>query len=620
MYTQRFYEGDMLKSVQDELNRAERILRSQIDKITQLSNEFYAALRLNAQDSYLIASDGVLEFNLAGAKEFEKKYLMNKDQPTNSVTQRLLNVMNTKKYQQACVRVAQLKLKDPKWQLSAEKAKEFKDLIALISKDLSVNFLKKVVPDLTEVLASHVTQALAGLMESKEKRTASGTTKGLYFKPKVEKRIKENLDSNEIMKQIFTDEGSSLNLSTNKSHAETAKENFEKYFLEIGLDSTVQIMWDILISFDPGIKTQIKEDHFKHFFYTELKNYGKTNFNIESPAFTGMQLEQPFIFGINIDLEAFFKNSLNKIKARGIGQQLETKTYADNSEGTYMSGTDFYFDVYDSNGKVTNSYRIQAKNSFVENNYLSIRLQDKIKLQTYADRIFEKDSIEKKNLFEYLLLNRAFLTQYGLMPGSWKKYGEQIELINNANEYKYMQSLHKELEGYIQFFLNETIAYLIGGKVYEAAKENWNVKTQNLFFIYKGKYLIPVSLFLYSAYRLIAFLKEDMKIPANLNNGIHIDGTIGELTYSAKLEGVNVGMAFARQLRSDKYYYLNHRTDVISQEDSGMGVIFDSGYRYPENLVAIGHEAGEKLLKTASFPQINFRTHLKEIDSLLKII
>lgn len=616
MYNQRVYDGNELTAVKNELDDAEKILRSQIDKITQLSNEFYTDLQLNAYDSYSIAADGEISFHLNGAKEFERRYLtLNSNNVGNSITQKLLSIMNTKDYQNECIRTIKAIFDGRGGKLTPQKSQEFKDLINIIGQSLGKKFLKGI-NNLPEITFKEVQKALSKMMEvSKRARKSSSNT---IFKVEVQKDIFSNLEVNNTIKEIFVDKNGDLFKLSTIEGAQKAKEKFEDYFKGMGIKNTVDVLWDVLIKKDQSIKGLINENDFKAFFITELQGYGNVSFTTGGSHFVGMQGEQPFIFGMTIDLDKLFKNSLTPVKIRGLGQQFETKTFADNSSGTYMSGSDFIFDTYDANGNIKKSYRIQAKNSFEESNFLNVRLQDKIKLQTYVDRIFEQDSQEKKNLFEYLLLNRAFLTQYGLAPGHWQKYDSSIQLVNNKAEMNYKQDLHKELESYILFFLNETLAYLIGGKVYEAAKYNWNLDKQNLFFIYKGKYLIPVSLFLYSAYRLIAFLKSELKVPVNLKNGIHITGTIGELTYSSKLEGVNVGMAFARKLRSDKYYYLNHRTDLIFEEDHGLGTIFDSGYRYPENLVEIGHQAGEQLLEQASFPKINFRMHLQEIDKFLK--
>ena len=77
---------------------------------------------------------------------------------------------------------------------------------------------------------------------------------------------------------------------------------------------------------EPSLKQVINENRFKSFFLEELKSYGKAVFNIDNGNFVGMLLEQPLVFGINLDLDNFFKRTIPKIKARNIGQNQELKT------------------------------------------------------------------------------------------------------------------------------------------------------------------------------------------------------------------------------------------------------------------------------------------------------
>ena len=136
-----------------------------------------------------------------------------------------------------------------------------------------------------------------------------------------------------------------------------------------------------------------------------------------------------------------------------------------------------------------------------------------------------------------MVLNRAYLNQYG-------SYGLTEDVGNHL--YKKSDSL---IDLYIEYFLNETLAYLVAGKITKSAgttNKNYYSKA-NVLFLYKGKFLIPTSIFLYSAYELISQLIE--KDPRELDNAA---ATFGFLNVSQELKGVNVGKKEAGNLKLQK--------------------------------------------------------------------
>lgn len=599
-----------------KLQEAQDILEKQIDRITFLCNDFYRLLGLTGQDTYNIL-DEEIDFSLNGAKEFQRRFLMNKDNSINSMSSMLLNIINSKKYQNECIKRAKA-LKNERYNKAISKSKEFVDLMELLSNHLadSVQSIWKGVSNITgEIVENSINSLL--------KRTKTETKRGAIVRLRLKKTVSGNVEKllrsatvSDDIKALFTDNGIRLNLNTNQG-VKKAIENFRGYFLRVSLDEFTSIMWDVLIQQDKNMEKVINEIDFKNFFGNELSAYGNVDFTTNISAFSGMRLEQPFIFGMNIELDKIFsQNSLQKMTVRGMGQQQETKKYRDGTFFTSMSGSDFIFELKDKEGKILKSFRIQAKNTISEKDFVSIKLNDKIKLKTYANRIL---SPNEAGILEYFVLNKAFLSQYGMVRGNETHYDEQIHHSGSFDQELYKVQDNRVLESYIFFFLNQTIAYLIGGKVYEEVndKNYWNQETQNLFFIFKGQYLIPVSLFLYSAYRLIGELKKRV-FDQKMDSKLHINGTIGELTYSKNLESLQAGSSFAKQLRLDKFYYLNHRTDLKYQEDHGNGVIYTN--RYPDNLVSIGSAAGQQLLQNASFPRINFTMHLQEINKLLALM
>lgn len=599
-----------------ELQQAQDLLEKQIDRITFLCNDFYRLLGLTREDSYNASGEDI-NFSLNGAREFQQRFLINKTGTASSASTILLQAMNSKKYQNECIKRAK-SLKDQKYNRSISKSKEFIDLMQILSMHLA-DSVQSVWRNVGDITGEVVENSIESLLKRTETKTKRGTTTHLRLKKTVSGNLKKLLGSSSIsdeIKAIFTDGSRGLNLNTNQG-VKKAIDNFKGYFLKVSLSEFVDIMWEVLTQQEPQITNIISESNFKSFFIDELSSYGNIDFTTNIPAFSGMQLEQPFIFGMNLELNKIFsKSNLWNMTIRGLGQQQETKTYRDESVSTSMSGSDFIFELKDKTGKTIKSFRIQAKNSLQDQDFISIRLNDKIKLKTYANRIL---SPNEASILEYFVLNKAFLSQYGMVRGNETRYDEQIHHGGSFEQELYKVQDHKALESYIFFFLNQTIAYLIGGKVYEETnnKSYWNQETQNLFFIFKGQYLIPVSLFLYSAYRLIGELKKRV-FDQKMDSKLHINGTIGELTYSKNLESLQAGSTFAKQLRLDKFYYLNHRTDLKYQEDHGNGAIYTK--RYPDNLVSIGSAAGQQLLQNASFPRINFTMHLQEINKLLALM
>lgn len=593
-----------------ELEAARQVLLSQIESITYYCNSFYQDMGITQVDSFIVSEGGEGNFNLAGARAFQEKYLMKKESG-KSMTQKLLNIINTPAYQRECIKKAKTIL-DTRQTQSISDSKAFLDLMNTIGSRLGQS-TKKIWNGVANITGDILQESLSALIETK---TSNGRTR-TRFKKTVQKNIEKGRsanDPNSIYSIIFSDHGEELNLNTNEG-VKKARANFESYFLKVSINELVDIMWEVVMTHDQSLLPL--QQTFKDFFQSELSNYTNIDFTTNLPAFTGMQLEQPFIFGMELDLKRIFANSTHRMIARGLGQTTENKTFRDGSSisGT-ASGSDFIFEKINAQGAVVQSYRIQAKNSLKDQDFLTIRLNDQIKLDTYARRMLSDEDASK---LEYFLLNRAFLSQYGFVRGDEVYYDTMRHHKGELKEKKYSLSSeeNQQFEAYILFFLNQTIAYLIGGKVYQEGS-SWNTNTQNLFFIYQGKYMIPVSIFLYSAYELIVELKKNLGNRKTFSK-MHIEGgsTIGELTYVAKLKNLNAGAGFARQLRSDKFYYLNHRTDVQFQEDHGNGVIYNHSYRYPENLVEIGSSAGKRFLQEAAFPRINFRMHLKAINNLL---
>lgn len=566
------------KETQRQLEDARNMLYNQIEKITELCNSFYELLSIPRRDNFNKRTGQV---SYAGANYFSTHYLsknnMSSVQASDNVMTKVISVMNTpsfeaefyRNYNKAITVDSARFIKD--WNDLAEKKGEDQQKIKTISeniKDITVNQLEEYLSLLfqrkqvrknawgTRVVADSVKKGT--IKNGKE-------TSGLFGTSAIQNLVQDALK--------------------NTPGAEALKKALiKKYTInQLETENIVDILWKSLNACAPQeIKNSINENEFKTYFYNAVSrniNKNATTFD-DFYKFRGFLLEETFSFGFD---QHFLKGILKDASIEVNGQNLEQKTLSNSMGGNKIingqSGTDITIKI---GNKV---YRIQAKNSFSESMWLPIRLQGKIKVQTYAETVLSKEDAAE---LEYLIFNKAYLSQQGVDKQGNKHVYEKQDTMNN----------------YINFFLYETLAYLVAGKIKQNSVDDYN---GNLFFIFKGKYLMPVSVFLLSAYNLILQL-------LNSNTDINSLKSFGSLIYSQKLTGFKPTRKEATAFRDKKLDTLKNYWDIRYQADR----YINATRKYPDSLINVGSEMGYKYKQQASFERLSFKVAIEEIDKILR--
>lgn len=232
-------------------------------------------------------------------------------------------------------------------------------------------------------------------------------------------------------------------------------------------------------------------------------------------------------------------------------------------------------------GKSGKYYYFQLKNSFQNSGFANIKLHDSILLDSLISKI-KSISAQSANEFRYALANILFLKQNGL-----NKQGKLDKLSLQQVE---------ETRDYIKLILNSLIYEFLGQDIVRAAHKETSIS--NYFFIYNGRYLIPISAFLKAAIIMLENVKNNVS-PITTN-------TLGAIQ-APTLDGIaNVdGATFPDryQLKTDK-----------SEQLKGL----DKGLAYPQNLLSIGSEAGSNAAKTMRIRGLYYTMNIAKIRNFVR--
>lgn len=588
-----------LKKLNDNRNG---LLKS-INIITEKCNEFYRDMGIFSQDSVAI-TDNSIEVHFDGAREFERKYLMGNQSTDSNIKNRagdINDIMVSIDYQQKVYEKLTSNL--PKENTMMEKTlKFFDDEI-----HRSSNAESAAVKQLAILLVQETGAALKGidvLFAVKSNRKAGEATLTGKQEQILKRFLKTTLgkDNPDDIFQKVKNNKAELKKLRNSIKREIAGTVFKR-------DDVAEAMYQVLIEelIKRGVKLNENEKKaIKQIFLEQLKpalsfvlhhnnDEELISFEVGEARLNGLILEQSTTLSINVN-ELF---NMEKIDFSNISKSIAQVT----GQQTNKLGQQIKTDVTVT-GKSGQIYHIQAKNSFSTKDYDQIHIQSNIKVQTFANEIFEDDW--EKRIFEFFILNRAFLTRAGLEnnpKGKKNRYvSTPLKTKNNT-----------DLILMIQFFLNQAIFHMIGSEVQQLigndpelqrAKEQ-KVSYGNLFFVFRKNYLIPVSVFLFDAVNLLNQLivkaETSQTKPDFLNS-------IGRLTYSSELQGFSTKYDFKFNVGfiEDKKAKIRD-TGLKSGED-----------KYPTNLVEVGSQLGKEMLREAAFKGVNFSLSIQKLDSLLK--
>lgn len=237
--------------------------------------------------------------------------------------------------------------------------------------------------------------------------------------------------------------------------------------------------------------------------------------------------------------------------------------------------------------QVKNTKRDLVQEALGERNRHTIHLIREVSLDTFADRISEGD------LYKYLVENILFLSQYGL------------DKNGNPSNLDFSQERVSKIIDFVTSILNANSQTLLHAEVGDIFSEEANRKTiistyGNVFFLFGGKYLIPVSLMLEGIMKQMIADLNRMKEEVGIGNYVY-NGKVGIENYN--LGGVQIvyqgNSVSAQELQQEKKI-------EASRLDSG------DEYTYPENIMSIGKDAGNSV-RSGLKVKVSYNYNLKKL-------
>ena len=239
--------------------------------------------------------------------------------------------------------------------------------------------------------------------------------------------------------------------------------------------------------------------------------------------------------------------------------------------------------------QIKNTKRDLAKEALTDKNHHSINLVREIGLDNFSSRISEGD------LYKYLVQNVLFLSQYGL------------DKNGNPDNLDFSQERISKIIDFITSILNANSQSLLHAEVDKVFSDEVEKRISrntygNVFFLLGGEYLIPVSLMLEG---IMQQMIDDL---AGFTDG----AGIGTYTYNNRvgIENSKIGKTqIVYQGSSVSAVELQQRKkDEIANIDSAN----DDEYTYPENIMAIGREAGNSI-RSGLKVKISYNYNLKRL-------
>ena len=577
-------------------------LLKSISMITEKCNEFYQDMSIIGRDSVIVTNTSI-DVHLDGAREFERKYLMGNQSADSNIKNRagdINDIMVSIDYQQ--------KVYEKLTSNSSKENEIQQKTLDFFNTEIqrSSNAKSKAVKQLANLLTKETGAILKGidvLFAVKSNRKARKETL-TQIQEDILKRflIELGKDNPDDIIQKVKNNKAELKKLRNSIKREIAGTVFQ-------LKDVAEAMYQVLIEelIKRGVKlSEDEKKAIKQIFLEQLKpalsfvlhhndDEKLVTFEVGEARLNGLILEQSTALSINVN--EFF--NMEKIDFSNISKSIAQVT----GQQTNNLGQQIKSDITVT-GKSGQTYHIQAKNSFSNKDYDQIHIQSNIKVQTFADEIFEDDW--EKRIFEFFILNRAFLTRAGLENNSKGKKNRYISAPLKTKN-------NTDLILMIQFFLNQAIFHMIGSEVQQLIgsdpelqrAKGQKVSYGNLFFVFRKNYLMPVSVFLFDAVNLLNQLivkaETSQTKPDFLNS-------IGRLTYSSELQGFSTDYKF-----KDNVDFIERKKEQI--RDTGLKSGQD---KYPTNLVKVGSQLGKDMLREAAFKGVNFSLSIQKLDSLLK--
>lgn len=569
-----------------ELVKQANRLKSIIDYLENLENQFYQ------------------EFNVKTPEEFSQKYLNsdkyisnNSSQIINGITQKELN-----KFAQLMKQDAEIYAK-----LFSGTAKDEEGFSIKFNKRTQVGIL------LEEIFANNITKE--SLSKELGKILTKGKLKGGQVKS-IETMLSKSL-GREI--KILTQKSGEITTNSQKVLEEFSLKRIEQ--LKSNQSMLREKIREDLAKVKKIDKDLIPIDLVEDFTNSFIK-FVKESLKVNEASLT---ISSNYIKGIGdigeIDMGLLFsslnglvlqedgKEIVKQISIQMLGSSQKTRYYYSHKPGinpntgekdNYLnstektiehigeSPTDMSITVKDSSSKTSKTYNFQIKNSFVEKGWASITIQQDILIDTLLTTMFKEGIISGKGNSPkellYLFANIFFFQHNG------DKSYNRMKVKESTSE--------SDVYHYANVLLQQGLNFLLEMKFAEELnKTQKEFQENNIFFIYKGKYLIPISWFFKSALEMMNnFLDINTKEDYQSNGLI----TIGNASMH-KLDTEESKAAFPNPIdfREKKQKLLPN----------------DNLIKYPDPLLSYGANAGKRLVQSVKFGKIRLNANIEAIEA-----
>ena len=366
-----------------------------------------------------------------------------------------------------------------------------------------------------------------------------------------------------ILFTAFTKHG--LKTSDDKSHKNIKDESSKiitRYLSDLkktnlsnvlDISAIEQLADDIIIAVGSNWPLGLRKDHFKNRFIKGIQQ------SIQEGDFSS------YSSGVGAILEVSLAALYNEMSR--LGNEFD--------EQGHKLGTDLAI-----KGKSGKYYYFQLKNSFQNSGFANIKLHDSILLDSLISKI--EISAQTANELRYALVNVLFLKQYGL-----NNQGKADNLSMRQVE---------ETRDYIKLILNSLVYEFLGQKIVRAGETEASVS--NYFFIYNGRYLIPISAFLKAAIIMLENVKNSISpITTNTLGAIQAP----TLDSIANIDGVT---------------FPNHHNLKAEKSEELQGL--SKGLNYPQSLLAIGSAAGSNAAKTMRIRGLYYTMNISKIRNFIQ--
>lgn len=581
-------DNDLLINMKERLEKLIEETNAQMNQFYEDISKYYDSIGqrnkvIYGRDKY---SDGV--YKPDGANEFSKKFLINSKGNNSTEEQIILSIINSE--------ASKSKLRDIYYRVNEKfgfvKVKNFtqeqKKIINILNK--AFNNENKLLKKVDNITYSNIEDYINDIFIGNRKNRAYGLKILKKMNKKELSKEKTRIDNiiQELGLKNFSghrqeDLNELKNLLTNKL------KNVDLFY-SIGLQ-----YWDeyLNVEFKKKAKKTLdgrKRVKFARFFKETLSRY---NVNLidtkQETSLNGFLLEYGLYASVNLPLKA------GQEIVNILGQEKVVRTYITeeydlignvskgNKQITGQSPSDIEY-----LGASGRKYRFQLKNNFNDvSKALSFRSQAEIKVSTYMATAFNKVNVDIKNILTYFLINAAFLRKYGL--GAY----------NTGEETLFRPKDFPLIRDYILFFLQQSYQFLIGYQYGENIEKAQGITAGNIAYIFKGKYLIPVAAYFYSALEMLQ----------KVSNTGHKPQGIGGIAGLPSFKNINTLGITNIEFQENKANLL----DKLKYNDN----VYKE-YKYPQGLLEYGSSYGQKLYNKLSFERISIVLIIDQLDKYFK--